>query len=99
MLISLKIDWCDLLMVQEILRSLLQHHSLKASILWRSAFLMVQLSTTVHDHWEDHGLDYTDFYRQHDVSASQVKLVVKSPSVSTGEIKDMDSIPGSRRFP
>ena len=98
-LISLKIDWCDLLKVQGILRSLLQHHSLKASILWRSAFFMVQLSTTVHDHWEDHGLDYMDLYQQRDVSASQVKLVVKSPSVSTGDIKDMDSIPGSRRFP
>ena len=43
-LISLKIDWFDLLDVQKSLRSLLQHHSLKASILWCSAFLMVQLS-------------------------------------------------------
>ena len=98
-LIFLKIDWCDLFMVQGILRSLLQHHSLKASILWHSAFFMVQLSTTVHDHWEDHGLDYTDLYQQRDASASQMKLVVKSPSVSTGDIKDMDFIPGSRRFP
>ena len=37
-------DWFDLLAVQETLKSLLQHHSLKASILWRSAFFMVQLS-------------------------------------------------------
>ena len=43
-LISPKIDQFDLLAVQGTLRSLLQHHSLKASILWRSAFLMVQLS-------------------------------------------------------
>ena len=42
-LISLKIDWFDLLAVQGTLRSLLQHHSSKASILWHSAF-MVQLS-------------------------------------------------------
>ena len=98
-LISLKVDCFDLLAVQRTFRHLLQHHSLKASILWRSAFFMVQLSTTVHDHWEDHGLDYMDLYQQRDVSASQVKLVVKSPSVSTGDIKDMDSIPGSRRFP
>ena len=35
---SLKIDWFDLLAVQGTLRSLLQHHSLKASILWLSAF-------------------------------------------------------------
>ena len=43
-LISFKIDWCDLLAVQETLKSLLQQHSSKASVLWRSAFLMVQLS-------------------------------------------------------
>ena len=38
------IDWLDLLAVQEILRDLLQHHSSKASILWRSAFFIVRLS-------------------------------------------------------
>ena len=37
-------DWLDLLAVQRTLNSLLQHHSLKASILWRSAFFIVQLS-------------------------------------------------------
>ena len=42
-LISLKIDWFDLLAVQGTLKSLLQHHSLKASILWSSAFFMVHL--------------------------------------------------------
>ena len=43
-LISLKIDWFHLLAVQETVRSLLQNHSLKASILQCSAFFMVQLS-------------------------------------------------------
>ena len=43
-LISFRIDWFDLLAVQGILQSLLQHHSLKASILRHSAFFMVQLS-------------------------------------------------------
>ena len=43
-LIPFRIDWCDLLEVQGTLKGLLQHHSLKASILWRSAFFMVQLS-------------------------------------------------------
>ena len=43
-LISFRIDWFDLLAVQGTLESLLQHHSLKASILRRSAFFMVQLS-------------------------------------------------------
>ena len=37
-------DWLDLLAVQGTLRSLLQHHSSKASILWHSAFFIVQLS-------------------------------------------------------
>ena len=43
-LISFRMDWLDLLAVQGTLKSLLQHHSSKASILWRSAFFMVQLS-------------------------------------------------------
>ena len=43
-LISFGMDWLDLLAVQGILKSLLQHHSSKASILWRSAFFIVQLS-------------------------------------------------------
>ena len=43
-LISFRIDWLDLLAIQGILKSLLQHHSLKASILSCSAFFMVQLS-------------------------------------------------------
>ena len=43
-LISFRMDWLDLLAVQGTLKSLLQHHSLKASILWCSAFSIVQLS-------------------------------------------------------
>ena len=43
-LISFRMDWLDLLAVQETLKSLLQHHSSKASILWCSAFFTVQLS-------------------------------------------------------
>ena len=41
---SFRIDWFDILAVQGTLKSLLQHHSLKGSTLWRSAFFMVQLS-------------------------------------------------------
>ena len=41
-LISLKIDWLDLLAVQGTLKSLLQHHNLKVSIPWRVAFYVVQ---------------------------------------------------------
>ena len=43
-LISFRIDWLDFLAVQGTLKSLLQHHSSKASILWCSVFFMVQLS-------------------------------------------------------
>ena len=43
-LISFRMDWLDLLAVQWTLKSLLQHHSSKASILWCSAFFIVQLS-------------------------------------------------------
>ena len=43
-LISFRIDWLDLLAVQGTLKSLLQHHSSKVSILWCSAFFMIQLS-------------------------------------------------------
>ena len=43
-LISFRMDWLDLLAVQGTLKSLLQHHSSKASILWCSAFFTIQLS-------------------------------------------------------
>ena len=45
-LISFRIDWFDLLAAQGTLKNLLQHHSLKASVLWCSAFFMVQF---IHD--------------------------------------------------
>ena len=54
-LISFRMD-LDLLAVQGTLRSLLQHHSSKASILLQSAFFTVQL-TSIHDHWKNHSLD------------------------------------------
>ena len=50
-LISFMMDWLDLLAVQGTLKSLLQHHSSKASILQCSAFFRV------HDHWKNHSLD------------------------------------------
>ena len=43
-LISFRMDWLDLLAVQQTLKSLLQHHSSKTSIFWHSAFLIVQFS-------------------------------------------------------
>ena len=55
-LISFWMDWLDLLAVQGTLKSLLQHHSLKASIFWHSAFFS-QTLTSIHDHWKNHSLD------------------------------------------
>ena len=53
-LISFRMDWLDLLAVQGTLKSLLQHHSSKASILLFSDFFIVQLS------WKNHSLDEMD---------------------------------------
>ena len=55
-LISFRMHWLDLLAVQGTLKSLLQHHSSKTSILLCSAFFIVQL-TPIHDHWKNHSLD------------------------------------------
>ena len=57
-LISFRMDWFDLLAVQGTLKSHLQHHSSKASILQCSAFFMVQLLTSTHDYWKNHSFDY-----------------------------------------
>ena len=55
-LISFRMDWLDLLAVQGTLKSLLQHHSSKASILPFS-FLYSPTLTSVHDCWKNHGFD------------------------------------------
>ena len=56
-LISFRVNLFDLLAVQGTLKSLLQHHSSKASILQCSAFFTVQLSQSVHDYWKNHSFD------------------------------------------
>ena len=57
-LISFRIDWFDLLAVQGTLKSLLQHHSSKASILRCLAFFTVQPTlTSIHDYWKNHSFD------------------------------------------
>ena len=65
-LISFKIDWFDLFAVQGTLKSLLQHHSLKASILG-SQPLYGSTLTSVHDYWKDHSFDYMDICWQSDM--------------------------------
>ena len=52
-----RMDWLDLLAVQGTLKSLLQHHSSKASILRCTAFFTVPTLTSIHDHWKNHSLD------------------------------------------
>ena len=76
-LISFRMDWLDLLAVQGTLKSLLQHYSSKASILWHSAFFAVQLSQpymttgkTIALTW----LDLTDRCWQSNVSAFQYAI-------------------------
>ena len=54
-LISFRIDWFDLLAVQGTLKSLLQQHSSKASILWH--FLYSPTLTSIHDYWKNQSLD------------------------------------------
>ena len=65
-MISFRIDCFDFV-VQRNLKSLLQHDSSKASVLWRSVFFMVHLygpcmdvTESIHDYWKDHSFDYTD---------------------------------------
>ena len=55
-LVSFRMDWLDLLEVQGTLKSLLQHHSSKASILRHSAFFIVQL-TSIRDYSKNHSFD------------------------------------------
>ena len=56
-LISFRIEWLDLFAIQGTLKSLLQHHSSKASILQLSAFFMVQLSYPYMTTWKNHSFD------------------------------------------
>ena len=58
-LISFRTDWLDLLAVQGTLKSLLQHHSSKASILLYGPTL-----TSIHDYWKNHSFFYTDLFQQ-----------------------------------
>ena len=59
-LIPFSIDWFDLLAVQGTLKNLIQHHSSKTSVLWCSAFFMVQLSHLYMSTVKNHSVDYTD---------------------------------------
>ena len=67
-LISFRIDWFDLLAVQEILKSLIQHQfkSINSLVL---SFLYGPILTSIHDHWKNYCFDYMDLCQQSKVSA------------------------------
>ena len=67
-LISFRIDWFHLPAVQGTLKSLLQHHNLKASVLWLS-FLYGPTLTSIHDYGKNHSFEEMDLSQQTDVSA------------------------------
>ena len=66
-LISFRMDWLDILTVQRILKSLLQHHSSKASLVFK--LLYGPTLTSIHDYWKNHSFDHKDLCRQINVSA------------------------------
>ena len=67
-LISFRMDWLDLLAVQGTLKSLLQHHSSKASILQVLSFLYGPTLISIHDYWKNHSLDKMDLCWQSNIS-------------------------------
>ena len=72
-LISFRMDWLDLLAVQGTLKSLLQHHGSKASILSLSFRYGLTL-TSIHDYWKNHSLDKKDLCWQSNVSAFEYAI-------------------------
>ena len=68
-LVCFRIDWVGFLAVQGTFKSLLQHHNSNPSILWCSAFFMVQLSCLYMSPGKNHSFDYMDLWQQDDVSA------------------------------
>ena len=68
-LISFRLDWFDLLAVQGTLKSLLQYHSSKASVLWCFSLLYGSTLTFSHDYWKSRSFDHVDLCWQSDLSA------------------------------
>ena len=77
-MISFRIDWFDLPEAQRTLKSLLQRHSLKASILQHSACPYGPTLTSVYDYWKNHSLDSMEICWQSDASAFEyaVRFVI-----------------------
>ena len=75
-LISFRIDWFDLLAVQGTLKSLLQHHSSKASISSALSLLYGPTLTPIHDYWKNYSFDYTDLCCQSSLLFNMVSRFV-----------------------
>ena len=91
-LFSFRIDWFDLLAVQGTLQSLLQHNS-KASILWRSAFFMVQLSQSVHDL-----IFFLNTVREHTLIGKEHAHYINAPNCTAAAIWHLlYRVPGIRQ--
>ena len=67
--ISFRIDWFDILAVQETLKSLLQYHSSKASILHHSAYFFGPTLTSIQDYWKNQSFDNMNLGQKSDISA------------------------------
>ena len=61
-LISFRMDWLELLAVQGTLKSLFQHHSLESINSSVLSFLYSSTLTSIHGHWKNHSLNYTDIF-------------------------------------
>ena len=88
-LISFRMDWLDLLAVQGTLKSLLQHHTSKASILQHSAFFYSPTLTPIHDYWKSHSLDETDLCWQSNVSSLLLNMLSRLVITSLPRSKDL----------
>ena len=105
-LISLMIDWFDLTAIQRTVRNLLQHHSSKASILWHSAFFMIQLTHLYVTSGKTTALTIRTFVGKvmSLLFNTLSRFVMGFPGSSAGKESacnegDPDSIPRSRRSP
>ena len=69
---SFRIDWFDILAVQETLKNLRQHPQFKCINSLALRIFYCPALTSIHDHWKNHSFDYTDIFRQRNVSASLI---------------------------
>ena len=91
-LISFRIDWFDLLAVQGSLKSLLQHHSSEASILWCSAFFIAHISYLYITTGKTISFHYTDHCWQSDVSRLVIAFLPRSKHLLISWLKSLSTV-------